>query len=59
MTVTQDAGGFWRMVVRIAYDATMPADPFLFVRMSNDTAGTTTYTGGNTSSLKIWGYDVR
>lgn len=59
MTATQDADGFWRVVIRIAYDATMPANPFLFVRMANDTAGTTNYTGDNTSTLKIWGYDVR
>ncbi|MNE39942.1 hypothetical protein D3C80_1339240 [compost metagenome] len=58
-TATLDPDGFWRVVIRIAYDATMPNNPFLFVRMASDAAGTTSYVGDDTSTLKLWGFDVK
>ncbi|MBO0142244.1 hypothetical protein JZX87_13840 [Agrobacterium sp. Ap1] len=58
-TATLDPDGFWRVIIRITYDATMPNNPFLFVRMASDAAGTTSYVGDDTSSLKLWGFDVK
>lgn len=57
---TLDPDGFWRVVIRITYDATMPNNPYLFVRMvDSPTEVNPNYVGDNTSTLKIWGFDVK
>ena len=57
---TLDPDGFWRVVIRITYDETMPNNPYLFVRMvDSPTEVNPNYVGDSTSTLKIWGFDVK
>jgi len=57
---TLDPDGFWRVVIRITYDATMPNNPFLFIRMCDNPATlNNNYVGDDTSTIKVWGFDVK
>jgi hypothetical protein len=60
-TAILDPDGFWRIASRIAHGAGMPNNPYLFVRMANvaNTNNAANYVGDDTSTLKIWGFDVK
>lgn len=54
--LTED--GFWKVEFSIAFGAGHPASSFFYVKMA-DAAGNDNYAGDNTSSIAVWGFDIR
>ncbi|MDB5616101.1 MAG: hypothetical protein JWQ24_339 [Tardiphaga sp.] len=58
MTSTLTADGFWKVEFNVAFSAGHPASSLLYVKLA-DATGSDTFNGDNTSSIAVWGFDIR